>query len=327
MRVRERYELPPEKERLVAKARRLEYWTIFFLITITIVMYLSMGSSQAMKTAWIEDLLSLIPPIAFLIAARVREKEPNERFPYGFHRAMMLSFLAASFALFTLGGYMVYDSAMGLIRLEHPTISHREIFGHAIWSGWVMIGALIYSAIPPVILGRLKQPLAKELHDKTLFADSNMNKADWMTALAGVGGIIGIGFGLWWADSVAALIISVDVMKDGVRNVKGVMYDLLKQRPTEVDQSGPLTLPETLIALLESLDWVEDADVRLHEDGMLIEGDAWIVPRGGSVTTAQLREAAAIIHGADWKLHDVVISVTDDLSERRRVGPGDGPVR
>lgn len=323
MRVRDLFELPEEKRKALKKARRYEWWSIFFLVTITLVMYYAMGSSQAMKTAWIEDVLSLVPPVAFLIASHVREKRPNENFPYGYHRAMELSFLAAAFALLTLGLYMVYDSSMGLIRMEHPTIGHREILGFRTWSGWFMIAALIYSAIPPVILGRLKQPLARELHEKTLFADAEMNKADWMTAVAAVGGIIGIGFGLWWADSVAALFISLDVARDGFRNMKGVMSDLMQQRPTTVDHKGPLPLPEIVVELLNDLDWVESSQIRLHESGMLIQGDAWLVTRSGSVTPAQLREATELIHGADWKLHDVVVTVVEDVERARDVSAGE----
>jgi cobalt-zinc-cadmium efflux system protein len=40
-------------------------------------MGLSMGSSQAMRTAWIEDTLGLVPPIVFLIAARFEERASN----------------------------------------------------------------------------------------------------------------------------------------------------------------------------------------------------------------------------------------------------------
>ncbi len=321
MRIRELYKIPEEKQKQVRKARRLEYWTIGFMLTIIAVMFYTMGSSQAMKTAWIEDVLSLIPPLAYVVASHMREKPPNEKYPYGFHKTMMISFLAASFALFILGLYMMYDSAMGLIQMEHPTISHREILGFRMWSGWLMIVALIYSAIPPVILGRLKQPIAKDLHDKTLFADSDMNKADWMTAVAGVGGIIGIGFGLWWADSVAALFISFDVLRDGLKNMKGVMSDLLQQHPTSYDEKKPLDIVDRLVHLLEGLDWVQQADVRLYEEGMLMSGEAWLVTRDGSVRSDQLNEASELVHGFDWKLHDVVVTVVDHLGSRS-VGSG-----
>jgi hypothetical protein len=39
-------------------------------------------------------------------------------------------------------------------------------------------GALTYSIVPPVILGRMKLPLAKRLQDKVLHTDAMMQKAD-----------------------------------------------------------------------------------------------------------------------------------------------------
>lgn len=97
------------------------------------------------------------------------------------------------------------------IRQEHPSIGHFQLFDwqYPIWAGWVMIAALLYSIIPPVILGRMKLPLARALHESTLYADASMNKADWITSAAAIVGVLGIGLGLWWADAVAAAVISV----------------------------------------------------------------------------------------------------------------------
>ena len=63
-----------------------------------------------------------------------------------------------------------------------------------------------------MFLGRAKMKLAQKLHDKVLYADADMNKADWMTAVAAMVGVAGIGIGLWWADSVAALVISASIL-------------------------------------------------------------------------------------------------------------------
>lgn len=76
---RDVHRLPEPILRKIERAKRLEWLTIFFLLTIIVVMYLAMGSSQAMKTAWIEDCLSLIPPILYLVAVRHISREPNER--------------------------------------------------------------------------------------------------------------------------------------------------------------------------------------------------------------------------------------------------------
>ncbi len=51
---RPQYELPPEKEQKLRKARRLEWATIVALLTITGVMFLTMGSSQAMSSRTFE---------------------------------------------------------------------------------------------------------------------------------------------------------------------------------------------------------------------------------------------------------------------------------
>lgn len=92
MKVRPTYQLPAEKQAELKRATTLEWVTIFFLITIAAVMYLTMGSSQAMRTAWIEDVLSLVPPIAFLVAMRFRNHQPTEEYPYGYRRVTLLTF-------------------------------------------------------------------------------------------------------------------------------------------------------------------------------------------------------------------------------------------
>ena len=195
------HELPPDKHEVLKKAVRLEWLTIAYLLSAIVILYFALGSSQAMKAAWAEDILSLLPPIAFLIASRVRRRQPNTTFPYGYHRVTSIAFLCASVALLSLGAFVLYDSVTKLLMFEHPPIDLVKPIGDSpVWLGWLMLPALAWSAVPAVFLGRAKQPLAKELHDKVLYADAEMNRADWLTAGAAMLGVVGIGFGLWWAD-------------------------------------------------------------------------------------------------------------------------------
>ena len=188
-----RTELPPAQERSLRRAVHLQWISIGFLLTATTLVYAVLGGSQAMKAAWIEDLLSFAPPLAFLIAVRVSKRSPNAAHPYGFHRSVGVAHLVAAVALVTMGSYLVLDSGLGLIGTEHPPIGVVQIFGHTVWLGWLMIAAMAYTIAPPVILGRMKMRLAEELHDKVLYADAAMNKADWMTAVGAIVGVLGIG--------------------------------------------------------------------------------------------------------------------------------------
>lgn len=300
-------ELPPAQERALRAARRLQWIGLAYLATCVAVVYLVMGSSQAMKVAWIEDLLSLIPPIAFLIATRQAARRPSVHHPYGHHRSVGAAHLAAAVALFAMGGFLVIDSASGLLAGDHPPIGSIRLFGQTIWSGWLMIAAMVYTGVGPVILGRLKLPLAKELHDKVLYADADMNKADWMTAGAAIVGILGIGFGLWWADGVAALVIAASIVHDGVRQIRGASRDLMDGEARTYDDAQVHPLVDAVLAAANAPAWVRAAGVRVRDQGHVLHAEVFVVPTA-DVTVELLDRLAHDVRALDWKLDDVVVA-------------------
>jgi cation diffusion facilitator family transporter len=313
VRVREPFERSPERQEQRRRAVRLEWWTLFWMATVVAVVGVTMGSSQAMKAAWVEDLLSLVPPIAFLVASRVHDRPANQRYPYGYRRAFSISFLIAAAALFGFGAFILLDSVLALVHREHPTIGLVRLFGVEMWSGWPMIAALAYSAVPPVVLGRRKQPLARRLHDKTLHADAAMNRADWMTAGAGIVGILGIAIGWWWADSVAAGLISLAIVKDGVENLRHVIGDLMDRRPVTVDRAEPDGIVDNVRTAVEALPWVAGAEVRLREEGEVLNGELFVVPRDARDLVARLAEAEDAAGEADQRVYDVVATAVERL--------------
>lgn len=261
-------ELPPPIRSDMARAQRLEWWTLAGMGSIVAVMYLAMGGSQAMKTAFLEDLLGLIPAMTFLIAAKLEPREPTTRYRYGFVRVNSLAFLASAVVLTTMGLWLLFDGVSALLMNEHPSIGPLTIFGHTIWLGWVMIAALAYSVVIPMILGRLKLPVAKRLRDKVLHTDADMQKADWQTGLAGILGIIGVGLGFWWADSLAAALISLSILADGFRNLRVASAELLDSVPRALDSADMAEDAERLQRRLERR-WPE-GEVRLRESGRYI---------------------------------------------------------
>ena len=168
-------ELPREQHDALRRATRLQWIGIAYLLSCVVVVFVVMGSSQAMKVAWVEDLLSLVPPLVFLASLRSIRRPPSPERPYGHHRAIGSAHLASAVALFGMGAFMVFDSGSGLLKAEHPPIGTYQLLGQTVWAGWVMIAAMVYTGFGPVILGHLKKPLAETLHDKVLWADADMN--------------------------------------------------------------------------------------------------------------------------------------------------------
>ncbi|HEV7368207.1 cation diffusion facilitator family transporter [Arenibaculum sp.] len=312
--VRDPVRLPEEQEKAMRHARRLQWVWMLALASIVVAIYLTLGNSQAMKTAWIEDLLSFVPPIAFLVASRVERWRPNARFPLGYIRVTSIAYLVSAVALAGVGLFLVFDAGMALIHTEHPTIGSVELFGATVWQGWLMIAALAYSVILPVIFGRLKMRPARQLHDKVLWADALMNKADWMTGLAAAVGIVGIGFGWWWADAVAALFIAVDVLHDGGRHTAIAVRDLMDEVPRTVDGKGFDPLPSRMKGLVEELSWVRGCEVRLREEGRFVTGTVYVEPRGPHVDPVWVRDAEARMRGLHWRVDRISVVPVPDLA-------------
>lgn len=260
----------PAVARDLDKAVRLEWATIAGMATVLAVMTWAAGGSEAFRTALIEDWLSLVPAIVFLIAVRWERRPADGAFPYGYHRVNSLAFLIAAVALTGVGGFLLYESLTTLIVQDHPTLAPRRVLGEDVWSGWVMIGALVYSVIPPMILGHIKQPIAKRLHDKVLHTDALMQKADWMTGLAGVLGIFGIAYGLWWADAAAAAFISIDIVRDGLRTLRMATAELVDGVPRALDSDDIAPDAAAVRDHLQAL--YPDARVSLRETGRYIRG-------------------------------------------------------
>ena len=299
------YQLPPDKEALLRRARRVAWASIALLATIIAAVGLTMGSSQTMKAMWVEDAVSLIPSVAFLLGIHYRRKPPDDRFPYAYRRAVLIAFLAGAVTLLGFGLWMTGDSVYKLVTAERPSIQTVGLFGHRVWLGWLMIAALAYSVVPPLVLGRMKYRLAGELHDKALHTSGKIDKGDWMSGLAGIAGILGIAFGYWWADSAAALVISVEIVRDGYASLRNSVAQLMNARPTDVEGEQKDPVVDRAQKALEGLDWVAAARVRLREDGDVLTGEAFVVPRDGADLVGRLEGAAKVVHAVDWRLHDV----------------------
>jgi divalent metal cation (Fe/Co/Zn/Cd) transporter len=225
---------PKQIREAMAAARRLEWWNVFWTTTYVAALGAAMGSSQAMKTAWVEDLLGFIPPLVFLISERLERKGANARFHYGYDRVNGLGFLIAAVALAAVGLFLLKDSVTALATQQHVTIGTVRIWGRDVWLGWFMLAAQAYATIPPLIIGMKELPLARALKDKLIHTDAMMNKANWQTGVAGFIGVAGIGLGWWWADSVAAIIISASIILDGWRALKIATSELVDGVPREL---------------------------------------------------------------------------------------------
>lgn len=148
-----------ELEPYMQKAKKYAWFTMGYLILDTTILYLVMQNSQAMKAAWIEDMLYFIPSLSFLVATIFVSKPPNKRFRFGYDRAYSVGFLASSIALLGVGAFVLIESVIKLINREIVSIGTISLFGETVWFGWMMIAAVGWSILPVYLLGKKKLQL------------------------------------------------------------------------------------------------------------------------------------------------------------------------
>jgi cation diffusion facilitator family transporter len=266
-----------------------------------------------MKAVFVEDILSVIPPLAYLVSQKIRWQPPSERHPYGFHRSVSIAFLISAASLLAFGTFVLIESAKTLITQHHPTIGVVGLFGHQIWLGWLMIPALVFTGSGEFLFGRLKLPYAGELHDTALAADARMNRADWMSGAVAIIGILGISIGWWWTDAAAATFIAIEIVRDGVENFIAVLRDLMDEVPEKVAEGDRDNWRERLQARLAQLDWVKACEVRLREEGNLITGEVFVVPRTIENITKRRSEVQTVARELDWRFYDLAVVPVEEL--------------
>lgn len=283
--------------------------SIIYFFSVITLMYLVMGMSQAMKTTWIEDNLSLIPPLVFLFGSSICSKKPTKHFPFGFHRIVTIAFFTAAASLFLMGAFLLIDGLIKLLSFEHPSIGLVNIFGHDIWLGWLMIVVLLWGTIPSLILGHMKIKLAKALNDKVLYTDAEMNKDDWLVGTVAIIGVLGIGMGWWWSDATAASLISISILRDGIKQSRDAITELMDRSPKNLEGKYS-TLPHKIEHFLKQKSFIENANVRLRDNGHLVQGEGNIVLKNNAhLTPALLDDLTSEVKKLDWRLQDFVLTL------------------
>jgi len=113
-------------------------------------------------------------------------------------------------SLLALTAYIIYDTAGALIRHEVPEASIPGIF------------LAVLSLVVMPLLARQKRRIATDLGSRALDADALQTTiCMYLSVILLAGLLLNALWGWWWADPVAALIMTPIIAKEGVEAVRG----------------------------------------------------------------------------------------------------------
>jgi len=153
------------------------------------------------------SLIDLGATVMTYIAVRISGKPADEQHHYGHGKVEAVTALAETALLFLLSGIVIWEASKRLIAHE------GHIVEATVWAFGVMIASIVVDFFRARALSRT----AKETHSHALEADALHFSSDLWSSLAVVVGLVGVHFGLPWADSAAALVVALLICIAGWR--------------------------------------------------------------------------------------------------------------
>lgn len=202
--------LAADRTALVARGRRLEYFTIAwngFEAAVALVSGLLAGS-VALVGFGLDSVIETVS--AGILLWRLRAEADPLRREHAERTARRL--VGTCFLL--LAAYVAVGSLRALWTKAQP---ERSIPG-------ILIAVAAVVVMP--LLGRAKRRVAAQMGSRALHADSR--QADFCAYLSAIllaGLLLHVLLGWWWADPVAALVMTPIIAREGVQGLRGESCD------------------------------------------------------------------------------------------------------
>jgi len=168
------------------------------------------------------SLIDLGATVMTYVAVRISGKPADEQHHYGHGKVESVSALAETALLFLLSGIVIWEAVKRL--LDHE--------GHGVVVNAWAFGVIIASIVIDFFRSRALLKTAKETHSDALEADALHFSSDLWSSVAVLAGLVGVYYGLPWADSAAALLVAVLVCVAGWRLGRRTVETLTDTAPT-----------------------------------------------------------------------------------------------
>jgi divalent metal cation (Fe/Co/Zn/Cd) transporter len=190
------------RSQVLRRGRRLEYLTLAWNSLEALIAILAgmIAGSIALVGFGIDSVIECSSGAVLLWRLR---SDQNERAEQVALRLVGVSFLA-------LTAYILYESATSLLRREAP---ERSLVG---------IALAVASLIVMPLLARAKRRVARALNSSAMQADSRQTDiCAYLSAILLGGLALNALLGWWWADPVAALLMSPLIAWEGIEALRG----------------------------------------------------------------------------------------------------------
>jgi len=174
------------------------------ILAVVKILFGYIGHSQALIVDGVHSLSDLLSDLLVLFASHHANQEPDAEHPYGHGRFETAATLALGILLALVGIGIGWDSVERLLLDEETVVPTQLALYAALFSILANEGLYWYSII-----------VARKLRSKMLEANAWHHRSDAVSSIVVLVGIVGTQFGIDNLDTIAAVIVSLMIIKIG----------------------------------------------------------------------------------------------------------------
>lgn len=254
-----------------------------FLTGFKLVVGLLTGSLGILSEA-LHSGLDLVAAAITYFSVSVSDKPADREHHFGHGKIENFSALIETFLLLITCGWIIYEATNRLVTGE----THIEV---TVWSYIVVVSSILID----ISRSRALYKVARKHNSQALEADALHFSTDIWSSAVVLLGLICAQFGLFFADSVAALMVAGIVLLVSFRLGKRAMDVLLDKAPAQT-----FSKIETALQQIEEITHFHDIRIRTSGADTFVEVNIHVKP------SLSIQEAHEISHRAEKEICRIV---------------------
>lgn len=212
-----------EKRRKLKKGERVAYFSTLLNLLISMIKALVgfLSGSVVLLTDGIHSLADSLTDFASWFGLRLAQREPTEKFPYGYYKAETLTSLFISMLIIYAGVELLIESYSKI--LISPTITFQLL----------AISVPLISILQSFFVYRYQEKIGKEINSQSLQTLAKETKMDIFTSFLVFIGVVCSILKIGYVEGVAGFLLSLLIIKIGLESGKDSLLSLMDVSPSK----------------------------------------------------------------------------------------------
>lgn len=276
--------------------------TIFFAVAKAIVGFVS-GSLVLMADA-IHSAADSFSTFFAWFGLKIAQKEPTEKFPYGFYKVENITALIIS-GLILFAGFEIIKESIGKIfilgELNIPLVA---------------VGVAVLDAIVMFFIGSYEMKVGQKINSQSLTADGRESRMHLFSSGIVLIGLFARWFGIMYLEGMMGILISLFIFKIGIESAKDSIFALMDVSPSKETE-------EKVKKVLESISGIRGFEnLKLRKAGPFVFGEVE-VKLGRGVNINRAREISDNIEKEIKKkvksVDSLMVGVAPEIAESQKL--------